>query len=500
MLNPNSYDQELIKTVHPENWENPVPSGAYNLLVIGGGTAGLVSAVGAANLGAKVALVEKDLLGGDCLNVGCVPSKGVISSARIAQTIKDSGDYGIKEIDETEVDFPKVMDRMRKLRAKISKHDAASRLKSLSIDVFFGEAKFIGADVINIGGTKLKFKKAVIATGARALVPPIDGIKSVDYLTNETIFDLTELPESIGIVGAGPIGCEMAQTFSSLGAKTYLIESKSSILSNYDEDVAWVVQKNLEKSGVEIICSAKELRISHGEQINLELKQNDKSIERKISKLLIAVGRTPNVEALSLEKGGIKYNEKGIVVDEYLRTSNKHVYAAGDICSRYKFTHAADFMARHVIQNALFFGRKKMSDLIIPWCTYTSPEASHVGLTEFQAAERNIEIDIYKKKFSAIDRAILEGEEDGFVKILTKRGCDKILGATVVAKNAGDLISTITMAMVNNIGLSKIASVIHPYPTQAEAIRIIGDDYNSKRLTSFIKKLTTAWFNFLRKI
>ena len=491
-------NQALESQVHPLDWVNPSPTGRYNLVVIGAGTAGLVTAAGAAGLGAKVALIERSLMGGDCLNVGCVPSKGIISAARIAATVRHAREYGVEVPNDVRVNFAEAMERMRRLRARISPNDSAQRFRELGIDVFFGQAKFMNSNSVDVDGTRLTFKRAVIATGARAAAPPIPGLDSVEYLTNETLFSLTELPQRLGVIGAGPIGCEMAQAFAQLGSEVFLVETTHGILPREDRDAAQIVQQSITRSGVKLLCCGKNLEIKKDDEIRLTVESHGQGYDKAIDKLLVSVGRSPNVENLNLESLGVEYDKKGVKVNDYMQTTNPMIYAAGDICSPYQFTHAADFMARIVIQNALFKGRKKLSSLVIPWCTYTTPEIAHVGLYEGQAKEQGIEVDTFVQQLRDVDRAILDGEDDGFVKVHVKKGTDTIVGATIVASHAGDMISEITLAITQSLGLSKIGSTIHPYPTQAEAIRKLGDQYSKTRLTPFIKKLFGKWLQWTR--
>ncbi len=498
LLPEDQFNRQLRDNVHPTDWKNPQPSGRYNLVVIGAGTAGLVTAAGAAGLGAKVALIERSLMGGDCLNVGCVPSKGMISAARVAATVRQADQFGIHVPAGMAVDFAAAMQRMRRLRARISPADSAERFRQLGIDVYFGQGRFVDSETIDVEGTRLKFKRAVIATGARAAAPPITGLDQVDYLTNETVFSLTELPRRLGVIGAGPIGCEMAQSFAQFGSQVLLVESEHGILPREDRDAAEVVQKALLRDGVQLLCCGRDLQINKQDGIRLTVRSHEKNYDEPIDQLLVAVGRAPNVEHLNLEAVGVDYNKKGVQVDDRLRTTNSRIFAAGDICSPYQFTHAADFMARIVIQNALFKGRKKFSSLVIPWCTYTSPEIAHVGLYEQQARERGQDVDTYVQPFEEVDRAILEGEDHGFVKVHLGKGSDKLVGATVVARNAGDLICELSLAMTNGLGMKQIANTIHPYPTQAEAIRKLGDQFNRTRLTPFVKSLFSKWLAWTR--
>ncbi|MFK5920957.1 MAG: mercuric reductase [Verrucomicrobiota bacterium] len=496
------HNSQLISNVHPPDWVNPTPEGRYNLVVIGAGTAGLVTAAGAAGLGAKVALIERHLMGGDCLNVGCVPSKGIIAAAKAAHAAKNGGaEFGIHvDPDAVKIDFAAAMERMRKLRAGISKHDSVKRFADLGIDVFLGQASFVDSQTVAVGDQRLTFKNAVICSGARADAPPIPGLDQVDYLTNENLFNLTELPKRIGIIGAGPIGCEMAQAFARLGSEVLLVEATHGILPREDPDASKIVRESLAADGVQLLCCGKELKLAKtdsGKGARLTVESHGKSYDEQVDHLLVSVGRTPNIEGLELEKVGVEYEKWGVKVNDHLQTTNAKIYAGGDICMQWKFTHAADFAARIVIQNTLFsiagLGKKKLSSLTMPWCTYTEPEIAHVGLYEKEAQEQGIETTTYTQSMDGVDRAILEGKTEGFVKIMVKKGSDQILGATIVAENAGDLISEITTAMNSKMGLGSLASVIHPYPTQAEAIRKVGDQYNKTRLTERVKKIFNWW-------
>lgn len=492
-------NQQLAANVRPADWRNPTPVGRYNMVVIGAGTAGLVAAAGAAGLGAKVALIERNLMGGDCLNVGCVPSKAIIAAARAAAAARGGADMGVTT-DSVHVDFAKVMHRMRSLRAGISHHDSAKRFTDLGVDVFIGDGEFAGDGAIQVGSQTLRYKTAVIATGARAARLPIEGLDEIDALTNETLFSMTHLPPRLTVIGGGPIGTEMAQSFARFGSKVTQIERSDHILSREDSDAARTVQRRIEADGVDVITNAEVKRFERRGQEKVTIYVRD-GVEREViaDEVLVGIGRQPNVEGLGLEKVKVRYDDReGVTVNDRMQTTGKNIYAAGDVASRYKFTHAADFLARLVIGNALFLGRSKASSLVIPWATYTSPELAHVGLLPQQAAERGIAIDTYTQSFDSVDRSILEGQTDGFVRIHVRRGTDKIVGATIVAENAGDLISEICLAMTHAIGLKKIASTIHPYPTQAEAIRKIGDQYNRTRLTPRVKRVMERWLGWRR--
>jgi pyruvate/2-oxoglutarate dehydrogenase complex dihydrolipoamide dehydrogenase (E3) component len=382
------------------------------------------------------------------------------------------------------------MERLRRLRADISQHDSVKRFSGLGMDVFLGSARFTSPDTVEVDGKVLKFARACIATGSRALQLPIPGLADVDFLTNETVFSLTELPRRLGVIGAGPIGCELAQSFARFGSQVILIEAMHGIMPNDEPRAAEVVAKVMETDGVKLRCCGKNLEVrKQADGIHLVVDSHGTHYDEVVERLLLAVGRTPNVEGLNLEAAGVAYDKKGVQVNERLQTTNRRIYAAGDICFPYKFTHTADATARIVIQNALFFGRSKSDALTVPWCTYTDPEVAHVGLYPREAEEKGIAVDTITVAMNTVDRAILEGDDDGFLDVYVKKGTDEILGATMVCRHAGDMISEITVAMAAGAGLGTIARTIHPYPTQAEAIKKAGDAYNRTRLTPRVQKI-----------
>ncbi|MDZ4783279.1 MAG: mercuric reductase [Planctomycetia bacterium] len=485
------HNRELLSNVHPPDWTNPDPARRYNLVVIGAGAGGLVTSLGAAGLGAKVALVEKYLLGGDCLNVGCVPSKSLLRCGRAYADVRDAGDFGVRVPAGVEVDFPAVMERMRRLRTRISPNDGVKRLRDAGVDVFLGEGRFVGPDAIEVAGKTLRFSRAVIAAGARASAPPVPGLNEAGYLTNETVFWLTELPRRLAVIGAGPIGCELSQAFARLGSEVHLLEAEHQILGREDRDASEIVQRSLLRDGIHVGCQCKIVRVHRdGAEKILQLERGSDHMELRVDEILVGVGRKPNVERLGLEQAQVSFDARsGIVVNDRLQTSNRKIYAVGDICSQYKFTHMADAMARIALQNALFFGRAKVSALTIPWCTYTDPEIAHVGMYEKDARDRGLEVDTIRLELSELDRALLDGEEEGFLKVHVKKGTDRILGATLVSRHAGEMISELTLAMVGGLGLKTLSRTIHSYPTQAEIMRRAGDAYNRTRLTPFVKGL-----------
>ena len=500
VLPVDEHNLDLLANTHPADYENPTPNNPYNLVVLGAGTAGLVSAIGSAGLGARVALIEKHLMGGDCLNYSCVPSKGIIRAASAWADVRDAPHYGVQPNGEATVDFGAAMARMRRLRAQISRNDSVKRYSDAGVDVFLGEGRFTGPRDIEVGGQTLRFAKAVIATGGRAVAPPVEGLAETGYLTNETVFSLTERPARVAVIGGGPIGCELAQAFCRLGSRVTLIHTGNHVLNREDADAAHLVQESMLRDGVELALSASlyaaEMR---GDDKVLRYKDspgNDREIA--VDTIVVSAGRTANVNGLGLEAAGVAFTPRGVKVDDNLRTTNPRIFAAGDVCSRFQFTHAADFMARIVIANALFKGRQKASALTIPWCTYTEPQIAHVGLTEATAAAAGTAIDTFTQPFDDVDRAILDGEDEGFAKVHVKKGGDTILGATIVARNAGDMIGIYVTAMTHGLGLAKISKVILPYPTQVEAVRKTGDLYNRTRLTPMVRNIMNKWLRWQR--
>ena len=496
------FNRTLIQNVHPRDWKNPVPTGRYNLVVIGAGSAGLITSAIAAGLGAKVALVERHFLGGDCLNVGCVPSKGLIRASRLIAESRRAAELGVTAPSGEQIDFAAAMRHMRRVRARISAEDAATRYRDeLGVDVYLGEASFTGEGSAVVDGTVLEFAKAVIASGARAVAPPIPGLAEAGFLDNETLFNLTERPRRLGVIGGGPMGCEMAQAFRRLGSEVVLFDVAEHILVREDADAAEIVQKRFLEEGVQLALRSQLERVEvRGAEKVIHLEDADGNRrEVGVDEILVAVGRAANVEGLDLEAAGVAYAPgKGVGVNDYLQTSNPRIYAAGDICMEWKFTHAADAAAKIVVQNALFYRSKKLSDLVMPWCTYTDPEIAHVGLYPHEAAEQGLEIDSFAVPLESVNRAVADGEEEGFVKIHTKQGTDQILGATIVAAHAGDLISQVTLAIVGKVGLGKIGDVIFPYPTQAEGIKRAAGAYTRTRLTPFAKRLVDRWMAWRR--
>lgn len=467
--------------------------GIYNVIVVGAGTAGLVTAAGTAGLGGRVALIERNKMGGDCLNFGCVPSKALISSARLAQQIREAEKWGLQR-DEPRFEFAEVMKRMRARRAEIAPNDSPERFESLGVDVFHGEAEFVSPREVKVSGQILRARNFVIATGSRATIPKVKGIESVSFFTNETIFDqLATKPASMIVIGGGPIGCELGQAFARLGVRVTIVQSGPQLLPAEDREVGEVLGRKLAEEGVQVLLNAK---IESARRLTGEVElQLDGRGPFRGEVLLIAAGRTPNLRALNLEAAGVDHDEHGVKVNDYLQTSQRHIYAAGDVANRLKFTHTADFTARIVVRNLLMpfqLLRQKVNWSVVPWCTFTEPEIAHVGLGEKELQKSGTSYDVFRVDLKSVDRAVVENEENGFAKVLTHKGSDKILGAVIIGAHAGELIHEFVLAMNVGIGLGKIASMIHVYPTLAELARKAGDQFNKTRLTPRARKIF-AW-------
>ena len=496
----NDADAELADLVRPATWRNPTAAEKYDLVVLGGGTAGLVSAIGAAGLGARVALIERHMLGGDCLNTGCVPSKALIRSARLVGEIKRAASLGVTPPGAWSVDFQAVMNRMRQRRAAIAVHDSAARVRDAGVDVFFGDASFADDRTVTVDGQELRFRKAVIATGGRPTAPPVAGLDEAPYLTNETVFSLTELPRRLLVIGAGPIGCELAQAFARFGSSVTVLDQAPQVLPRESHAAAEIVKRRMASDGVRFELGIRLDRVdtSSGELRVHYVRNSDGQFSANVigDALLVAAGRAPNIEGLNLKGAGIAASKQGVTVNDRLQTTNPRVYASGDVCSAYKFTHAADAMSRIVIQNALFFGRRRASTLVIPWVTYTDPEVAHVGVGEVDIGKADGRLQTVTVPLSEIDRAIVDDETDGFVEVHHERG--RLRGCTIVAPHAGELIGEAVYAITHRGTLAGLSSTIHPYPTQAEALRKAGDLYRRQSLTPALRGWLERYFNWTR--
>lgn len=490
-----AFEVERRFNVWPSGWSNPRPADRYHLVVLGAGPAGLVAARGANGLGARVALIENTAIGGDCLNVGCVPSKALIRTARVYADMRHADRFGACAPGAINPDFAAAMAHMRRLRGRISRSDSINDLTAEGIDVFLGTGRFTSDRTIDVDGARLCFDKAMIATGARPDTPTIPGLIESGYLTNENVFDLEEMPRRLLVIGGGPLGCELAQAFQRFGSQVIIVQDMPLFLPKEERDAAQLLSDSFARDGIEVRLNTTATVVHmRGNEKIIDLVSDDYHSSVTVDTILTGVGRLPNTEHLDLDKAGIALTlDGGVRVDDFLRTSNRRIYAAGDVCLQHKFTHTADATARIVVRNALFPGRQRLSALTIPWCTYTDPEIAHVGAYVREANEQNIPIRTFTVPMHQVDRAILDDEQIGFVKLHVAQKSDKILGATIVASHAGEMINEITLAMVAGIGLNTLASVIHAYPTQAEAIRMAANAYQRTRLTPFVSKLMRWW-------
>jgi pyruvate/2-oxoglutarate dehydrogenase complex dihydrolipoamide dehydrogenase (E3) component len=475
-----AHDTRWRSLVFPEDHINPRAKSRYHLVVIGAGPAGLICAIGAAGLGARVALIERQAMGGDCLNVGCVPSKALLE-----YTNRHS-------IDGT---FEAAFAWMREVRAGIAAHDSVQRYTDLGVDVFLGEARFVDGSTVAVDDQELSARRIVIATGARAALPGIPGLDESDPLTNETVFDLRQAPNTIAIVGAGPVGCELGQALARLGVAVHLFDVADRVLPNEEADAADAVSKSLLRSGVTLHLGADVSRVERtGDGIRIAYDETELHVDRA----LVAAGRQANTERLNLSAAGVDLAENGLIeVDDRLRTTNSRIYAAGDVCSRLQFTHHADAHARIVIQNALFAPTARTSRLVIPHCIYTNPELAYVGRSAAELERNGTRFDRYAVRFGELDRGRAAGDEDSYAALLVDPKRGNILGATVVAENAGDLIAPICLAMSNGLRLGDVGKAVYPYPTRSEYLRRLSDNYNRTRLTPTVKRLMQTWLRLI---
>ena len=448
-------------------------------------------------MGAAVALVEKHRLGGDCLNTGCVPSKALLSSAAVAAVLSKTSAYGISA-NPAEISTHQVMEWMWRVRAGLAAHDSAKRFQELGVDVFFGSAHFSSSQTVQVAGADLHFAKAIIATGSRPALPDIQGLSECAYWTSETFFEVPKLPARLAIIGAGPMGCELAQALARLGVEVHLLNRQPRPLPREIPEAPELVARSLARDGVQCWWPITNLHVAqNGSQVSLHFATGDRKHTLHEAELLLATGRSPNVQSLGLEMAGVEFSEKGIRVDDYLRTTNPRVFAAGDVCLPYHFTHVADQTARLAVQNALFPIRRRWTSLVIPWCTYTDPEVAHTGWSPTEARRHGVEVETVEEPL-AVDKAVLDGRAEGFLRLYLQQGRDRLLGATVVGPAAGELASELTLAIQNGIGLKKLGDMIRPYPTYSEIIRRAADQWRRKKLTPAARKLLSSWFRAAR--
>jgi pyruvate/2-oxoglutarate dehydrogenase complex dihydrolipoamide dehydrogenase (E3) component len=474
------YNAHWRRMVFPDNHINPKPKPRYHLCVIGAGPAGLVTSIAAAGLGAKVALVERHAMGGDCLNVGCVPSKALLEFTR--------SNHGPEN-------FQAAFEWLRKVRAGIAEHDSVERYSRAGVDVFLGTAAFRDARTLQVDGLDISARRYVIATGARAGLPPIPGLADSAALTNETVFELQRQPQRLAIIGAGPIGCELALVFARLGTQVDLIEIAPRIMQSEHEEASTLVARSLEHAGVRIHPGAKIHSVARERDGMAKIVLGNSELDA--DQLLVAAGRRANTENLNLEAAGVELTKHGLIaVDDKLRTTNSRIFAAGDVCSQLQFTHHADAHARIVVQNALFLPSGSTRKLVVPHCTYTKPEVAQVGKLARDLVGEGIAFDAWRVTFAELDRGRAEGDEDGFAEVLTEKGKGRILGATVVAHDAGEQIAPLCLAMNNRISLGRLSATVLPYPTRAEYIRRLSDQFNRTRLTPTVSRIMQQWFRW----
>ncbi len=485
--------------------------GIYNVVVIGAGTAGLVTAAGTAGLGGRVALVERHRMGGDCLNYGCVPSKALIKSSRVLALMRHAGLYALTPVDVA-VDYGRVARRVKALRARIEPHDSAARFEGLGVDVFPGQATLESPHAVRVGDLLLRARHIVLATGGRAAVPDVPGLSEAGYLTNETIFEREEPPGRLLVMGGGPIGCELAQAMARLGARVTLADRGGQLLHREDREVADLLKARLERDGVRVLLRARVESVAPGRggPHRVRVRQEGEAgrpaapVEFEADTILVAAGRRPNIENLGLEKAGVAHTAGGVTVDQYLRTTRPNIYAAGDLCGPHQFTHFAEYQARLIVRNILVsplfgLGRAKADYRVVPWTTFTEPEVARVGLNEKDAARAGVPFEVHRFPYSELDRAVLESEETGFVNVIAARGRDTILGATIVGAGAGELIHEIALAMREQIGLSRLSSMIHVYPTLSQAVQRTADAYMRTRLTARARAIFSRLYAWQRR-
>lgn len=480
------FQNNFKRNTFPPDWINPKAEEKYDLLVVGGGPGGMTAAAFARSFNVRVALVEKEHLGGECLNYGCIPSKAMFRSSKLAQKIRHASEYGIEVQKNWKVDFGAVMRRVHEIQTILSPTDSPNRFKDLGIDVFLGAGHFTGSNQLEVGNQTLKFKKAIIATGTQPIYLNVPGLEPSDYLTNQTIFSLTSLPERLAVMGAGPISCELAQAFLHFGSKVTLITNGPNLLPRDDTLATLRLKAVFEKEGMKVLTNTNLLRAEKkkGEKILYVDTQKETIV---VDEILLGIGRKPAVEGLALEKAGVTYDQKnGISTNEYLQTSNSDIYAGGDVTSPYKFTHISMELCKMAVFNALNGNHEKSSSLIVPWCTFTTPEIARIGLNEESAKEKGIAIESVVIELKNIDRAVVDGETVGFAKLLVKENQDQIVGAIIMAENAGDMLSELSAAMQGEKSLIALAKAIHPFPTQSQVLRAAADALMKKRKESLL--------------
>lgn len=467
-------DDTYLRRVRPDYWTNPPPRKKYDLAILGAGPAGLAAAESAARLGFSVAIIERGQLGGTSLNAGSVPSKALIRTASVGSMMRDAQAFGAPCPPEPVMAFGDVMARMRRIRTRVSEYHSAHKLTQLGVDVFFEAGRFANADTLLVGNTPLHFRKALVATGAHSKLPGIKGLEEAGYRTSATIFEMTALPKRLAVIGGGPLGCEMAQAFCRLGSRVTIVQDDPKFLPREERDAAEILSRSMARDGVEIRLNTKVVsaRRESGDKI-MTTVNNEIVSDIPADEILLSVGRIPNVGELGLEAAGIRYDaDLGVEVDDFLCSTNVNVYAAGDSCLPLKFTNAAQSSARIAVRNALLQAQDRNSGVVIPWCTYCDPEIAHIGLHVWEARQQSIPIKSFTVMMHDVDRAITDGKDVGFVKIHVAEKSDRILGATIVASQASEMINEMAVIMSAGIGMKALATIAHSYPAQSEAIML----------------------------
>lgn len=480
--------------------DNPPKNFDTNIIVIGAGSGGLVASLIAAAVKARVTLIERHKMGGDCLNTGCVPSKALIKSAKFLYDLNNSEKYGIKTA-SAEFDFADVMERVQDIIRKIEPHDSIERFTGLGVDCITGEAKIIDPWTVEVAGQSITARNIILATGARPFIPPIDGLDQISYYTSDTIWELREQPKRMIVLGGGPIGCEMAQAFSRLGTEVTQVEMAPRIMVREDEEISALIEEKFKAENINVLTNTRAVSCKKTTDQFLVCEQNGKTIEIAFDTMLVAIGRKPNVEGLGLEELGIELRKNTTIeTDDFLRTSQENIFAVGDVTGPYQFTHTASHQAWYATVNSLFgqFKKFKADYSVIPWATFTDPEVARVGLNESEAKEKNIPFEVTTYDIDDLDRAVADSTNHGFVKVLTVPGKDRILGATIVGAHAGDLLTEFVTAMKYKLGLKKILGTIHTYPTLAEANKAVAGNWQRAHAPQLTLKILARYHSWRR--
>jgi len=474
-----SEDTRFLDKVRPAAWRNPTPRASYNLVVIGAGPAGLAAARTARRLGLTVALVERHWVGGDSLTAGSVPSKSLVRTGGAFEAIVNSRYFSGPDCGEPVADIVLVMERMRTIRARIAEYSSVDRLTAAGIEVFFGNACFADGGSLMVDTVLLRFDKAVVATGARPQSADIPGLEETGYFTSTTIFDIKTLPKRLAIVGGGPLGCEMAQVFAHLGSRVTILQSAPNFLPNEERDAAEILSLALSRSGVETWLNTSVVAARSEDGVKwIDAVSSGVKYPVAVDAIMVSIGRTLNTDTLSLQRAGVECMPEGeIRIDDFLHTTNENVYAAGDVCLPEKFANAAEASGRMAVLNAFEGGDRRVSSMMIPWCTYCDPEIAHIGMQLWDARRRSIPVRTFTILMQDVDRAITDGRDDGFVKIHLRAGTDEIIGATIVASRASEMINEVAVIMNGKIGMLQLAEIAHTYPAQSDAIRLAAVAY-----------------------